>query len=192
VADIAACQQTDPDPDDLENEPAASNPFGLAALADGSVLVADAGANDLLRVWPDGSIVTVARRKPRTVAVPEGLPDSADGQPLPPAGAMVPSEAVATSVTVGADGCGGSTADLRRRRPHHRQQHACGSWVTGGPGWPHLTARISRSSGHGLGRQPAVPLDCCCITGAGRPRPGQEAWPRPSQCPVSWLTTICR
>jgi len=104
VADIAAYQHTDPDPYDLESEPGASNPFGLAALADGSVLVADAGGNDLLRVWPDGSIVTVARLKPRTVAVPEELPDTADGRPLPPAGAMIPSEAVATSVTVGADG----------------------------------------------------------------------------------------
>jgi hypothetical protein len=36
--------------------------------------------------------------------VPEELPDEFDGEPLPPAGTPLPSEAVATSVTVGADG----------------------------------------------------------------------------------------
>jgi hypothetical protein len=46
----------------------------------------------------------VARLKPRVVSVPEELPDEFQGEPLPPAGTPVPSEAVATSVTVGADG----------------------------------------------------------------------------------------
>ena len=94
-ADIAAYQASDPDPYDLEDLPGDSNPFGLAALKDGSVLVADAAGNDLLHVWPDGSIETVARLKPRNVTVPDGLPD---------AGTTVPAEAVATSVTVGKDG----------------------------------------------------------------------------------------
>lgn len=94
-ADIAAYQATDPDPYDLEDFPEDSNPFGLAALHDGSVLVADAAGNDLLHVLPDGSIETVARLKPRTVETPAGLPD---------AGTEVPAEAVATSVTVGEDG----------------------------------------------------------------------------------------
>jgi hypothetical protein len=94
-ADIAAYQATDPDPYDLEDNPTDSNPFGVAALRDGSVLVSDAAGNDLLRVMPDRSIVTVARLMPRTVEVPEGLPD---------AGTTTPAEAVATSVTVGADG----------------------------------------------------------------------------------------
>jgi hypothetical protein len=49
-------------------------------------------------VYPDGHVVTVARLKPRVVAVPAGLPFG------PPAGTLIPSEAVATSVTVGADG----------------------------------------------------------------------------------------
>jgi hypothetical protein len=104
VADIAAYQQTDPDPDNLADPPEETNPFGVAALPDGSALVADAAGNDLLRVYPNGRIVTVARLKPRVVKVPEELPDEFDGQPLPPAGTPVPSEAVATSVTVGADG----------------------------------------------------------------------------------------
>jgi hypothetical protein len=99
VADIAAYQQTDPDPDNLADPPEETNPFGVAALPDGSALVADAAANDLLRVYPNGHIVTVARLKPRVVPVPEELPDEFDGQPLPPAGTPVPSEAVATATT---------------------------------------------------------------------------------------------
>lgn len=94
-ADIAAYQATDPDPYDLENLPEDSNPFGLAALWDGSVLVSDAAGNDLLHVSRSGDIETVARLKPRSVETPEGLPG---------AGTVVPAEAVATSVTVGADG----------------------------------------------------------------------------------------
>src|SRR4029079_17096665 len=65
---------------------------------DGSVLVSDAAANDLLRVYPNGQVVTVARLKPRIVSWPAGIPFG------PPAGTMAPSEDVATSVTVGADG----------------------------------------------------------------------------------------
>jgi hypothetical protein len=104
VANIAAYQQTDPDPYNLEGPPGESNPFGVAALPDGSALVADAAGNDLLRVYPDGHIVTVARLKPRVVPVPPGLPSTFMGEPLPPAGTLIPSEDVATSVTVGADG----------------------------------------------------------------------------------------
>jgi hypothetical protein len=100
VADIAAYQGTDPDPYNLADDPSESNPFNVALLPDGSVLVSDAAANDLLRVYRNGKIVTVARLKPRVVPVPDELPDVG----FPPAGTMLPSEAVATSVTVGADG----------------------------------------------------------------------------------------
>ena len=107
VADIAAYQATDPDPADLEGFAEDSNPFGVQALKDGTVLVADAAGNDLLRVWPStGRIKTVARLLPRVVEVPEGLPEvpPEEGGPLPPAGTPIPSEAVATSITVGKDG----------------------------------------------------------------------------------------
>ena len=99
LADIGAYQETDPDPFNLRDPPEESNPFGVAPLPDGSVLVSDAAANDLLRVYPNGQVVTVARLKPRMVPWPAGLPI-----PGPPVGTMVPSEDVATSVTVGADG----------------------------------------------------------------------------------------
>lgn len=100
LADIQTYQLTDLDPYDLAQPPfpEESNPFGVAGLRDGSVLVSDAAGNDLLRVYPNGRIVTVARLKPRVVQVPPGLPFG------PPAGTPIPSEAVATSVTVGADG----------------------------------------------------------------------------------------
>jgi hypothetical protein len=104
VADIAAYQAKDTDPYDLEDHPEDSNPYGVAALDDGSALVADAAGNDLLRVKPNGKIYTVARVKPRMVPVPEGLPSIPDAPPLPPAGTVIPSEAVITSVTVGHDG----------------------------------------------------------------------------------------
>lgn len=95
--DIGAYQAGDLDPYDQEGIPEESNPFGLAALRDGSVLVADAAGNDLLRVWPNGSIKTVARFKPRLVETPEGVPG-------PPPGTVIPAESVPTSVTVGKDG----------------------------------------------------------------------------------------
>ena len=107
VADIGAYQATDPDPFNLADPPGESNPFGVTVLSDRTVLVSDAAANDLLHVFPgSGRVVTVARLKPRVVAVPAELPDvdPETHEPLPPAGTMVPSEDVATSVTVGADG----------------------------------------------------------------------------------------
>lgn len=105
LANIAKYQGNDPDPYNLENPAGESNPFGVAALKDGSVLVADAAGNDLLRVHSNGDIETVARLKPRVVKVPEGLPATdPEGNSLPPAGTPIGSEAVATSVTVGNDG----------------------------------------------------------------------------------------
>ena len=62
--------------------------------------MADAAGNDLLRVWPNGHIKTVARLKPRTVKVPPGLRPGGTRRP----GRKMLAEAVATSVTVGSDG----------------------------------------------------------------------------------------
>ena len=105
VRDVAAYQATDPDPANLEGLPEESNPYGLAVLPDGSAVVADAAGNDVVRVGLDGTASTLARVMPRTVAVPEELPDTdPEGNPLPPAGTMIPSESVPTSVAVGRDG----------------------------------------------------------------------------------------
>ena len=98
VANIGKYQKHDPDPFDLEDNPTESNPYGVAALDDGAVLVADAAGNDLLRVRPNGNVRTVARVKPRMVTSPDLGPEG------PPAGTRMPTEAVVTSVTVGSDG----------------------------------------------------------------------------------------
>ncbi|NPC97457.1 ScyD/ScyE family protein [Nocardioides sp. zg-DK7169] len=105
LADIAAYQAEDPDPSNVEGVPEESNPYGLAAHPDGGVLVADAAGNDVLHVTDEGDISTVAEVLPRTIAVPEGFPATdPDGNPLPPPGTEIPSEAVTTSVDVGPDG----------------------------------------------------------------------------------------
>jgi hypothetical protein len=98
-ADIGEDQLGDLDPYDQEGVPADTNPFGVAVDPRGGVLVADAAGNDLLKVRWDGSITTIARLKPRVVKVPDGL-----GDDFPPPGTPIKSEAVATSVVVGADG----------------------------------------------------------------------------------------
>ncbi len=100
VADIAAYAAAHPDPTNADGGPAGeSNPYGLAALPNGGVLVADAAANSLLRVSASGSISTVARFPVQVIstapATELGIPD------LPP---ELPAEAVPTSVVVGPDG----------------------------------------------------------------------------------------
>lgn len=88
------------DPFNLADPPGESNPFNVASLHDGSVLVADAANNSLIRVWRNGKIRPIARVKPRVVEMPAGF----DDPELPPAGTMLPAEAVVTSVAVGPDG----------------------------------------------------------------------------------------
>jgi hypothetical protein len=100
VLEVAKAQKKNPDPYDLEDAPKESNAFGLAALPDGSALVADAANNSVIRVTRKGKVSTIARVKPRTVPMPEGF----DDPELPPAGTPMPLEAVTTSVTVGPDG----------------------------------------------------------------------------------------
>ncbi len=98
VADVAAHQATDPDPTNLEGDPAESNPYGLEA-GFGVAYVADAAGNDLLRVFPNGRVQTVARF-PNQVVSTAHIP-AGEGPPLPP---ELPTEAVPTSVAIGPDG----------------------------------------------------------------------------------------
>jgi hypothetical protein len=95
VFDILAYQAIDIDPTDKDDplNPGESNPNGLAALWNNEVLIADAAGNDVLRVSPDGSAVTVARWP--VEVIPNHLPG------LPP---ELPAEAVPTTVTIGPDG----------------------------------------------------------------------------------------
>lgn len=106
VADIAAYQVTDPDLFDLDQPPNAadSNPYGIAALKNGRVLVTDAGGNDLLLVKPNGHVVTVARF-PNAMISTNSLPPMFYGPPFNvPKNVDLPAEAVPTSVAVGPDG----------------------------------------------------------------------------------------
>ena len=98
IADIAAYQKGDPDPDDQADPPfpEESNPNRLAVLHGGKFLVADAANNDLLLIDSKrDTITTVARFKPSMVPFPF---------PGPPPGTLVPAEAVPTAVAVGPDG----------------------------------------------------------------------------------------
>lgn len=97
--DIAAYQAGDPDPDDTEDFQEESNPFGLAVLPGGGVLLADSANNDLLRIDQKRRITTVARFKTENVPWPDGLPF-----PGPPPGTPVPAESVPTAVAIGPDG----------------------------------------------------------------------------------------
>jgi len=72
-----------------------SNPYGVVALPGHSV-VADAGANALFLVHPDGRVSTLAMFEARYVPAPPQLQ-------LPP-GATIPMDAVPTSVVKGPDG----------------------------------------------------------------------------------------
>jgi hypothetical protein len=93
VLDIAAYQAADPDPNNIDaQDPAETNPFGLAALPSNDVLVADAAGNDVIRVKPDGTAWTVARWKTQLVKT-----DNVGDPNLPP---ELPAEAVPTSIAM--------------------------------------------------------------------------------------------
>jgi hypothetical protein len=97
ILDIAAYQAADPDPyNNPAEDPAETNPFGLAALKNNDVLLADAAGNDVIHVKPDGTAWTIARW------VREMIKTDRLGDPtLPP---KLPAEAVPTSIAIGPDG----------------------------------------------------------------------------------------
>ncbi len=93
ILDMAAYQAADPDPYNISpQDPAETNPFGLAALRSNDVLLADAAGNDVIRVKPDGTAWTVARWKQQRVRT-----DKVGDPTLPP---RLPAEAVPTSIAI--------------------------------------------------------------------------------------------
>lgn len=94
--DIEGYQADDPDPADQDGNAAESNPYGLAAVGNGKVLITDAANNDVLLVGPRGGVQTVARIPLHAV--------STSHLPFPGLPPELPAEAVPTSVAVGPDG----------------------------------------------------------------------------------------
>ena len=85
LADLYAYDQAN-NPDGGE---IGSNPYSIVSLGGEAALVADAGANDLLRITDEGQVELIA-------VFPRELTPFGDG--------MIPAEAVPTSVVVGSDG----------------------------------------------------------------------------------------
>ena len=118
MADVAAFESAN-DPDAEMGGEVDSNPYGIVAT-DAGIVVADAGANDVLLVSDDGSISLLGVLGPTVHEFPAamlaamGPPPEGEGEipategegEAPPADAMVPIpvQAVPTSVTVGPDG----------------------------------------------------------------------------------------
>jgi hypothetical protein len=107
IADLGEFEAT-VNPDAAEVNP---NPFDVAALPwpFGSVLVADAGGNTLLIVDKKGNIDWIATLPSELVSTAnvKKLLNCAPGQTMPPPcalPAMIPAQAVATSIAIGPDG----------------------------------------------------------------------------------------
>jgi hypothetical protein len=97
ILNLHEYQAADPDPHNVApQDPAETNPFGLAALKSNDVLLADAAGNDIIRVKPDGTAWTVARWKTQLVRTDK------IGDPTLPK--RLPAEAVPTSIAIGRDG----------------------------------------------------------------------------------------
>jgi hypothetical protein len=108
IADLGAFEAT-VNPDQFWNDDAPnSNPFGLAALSGGSVLVSDAGANTILVVDAKGAIDWVAVLTPQQVSTSnfKELVGCTEDPSAPPCElpATITAQPVATSITIGPDG----------------------------------------------------------------------------------------
>jgi hypothetical protein len=99
IADLAQWE-ADNNPDAADPGSAVdSNPYAVTIASDGTYLVADAGGNDILMVAADGTITLGALFHATMVPDPTAPAPSAGASP-----AMVPMQAVPTSVAIGPDG----------------------------------------------------------------------------------------
>jgi len=149
IADLGAYEDAN-NPDQVWNTgPPDSNPFNVAGLNGGAVLVADAAANDILMVDGNGSIDWVAVLTPQLVSTAPfkaliGCPGS--GAPECGLPAAIPAQPVATSIAIGPDG----------------------AWyageLTGFPGAPGMSRiwRIAAGSRHVL-----CPSSACTLAASG-------------------------
>jgi hypothetical protein len=106
IADLDAYEHAT-NPDQIWNTlPPESNPFNVASMGGGKVLVADAAANDILVVDERGNIDWVAVLTPQLASTAPfkaliGCPNPAPECSLPP---QIPAQPVATSIAIGPDG----------------------------------------------------------------------------------------
>lgn len=102
IADLAQWE-ADNNPDAADpGSSVDSNPYSVVIAPDGSYLVADAGGNDLLMVAADGTVTAGAVFPATFVPAPPMDPTASPDPAASPA--MMPMQAVPTSVAIGPDG----------------------------------------------------------------------------------------
>lgn len=98
LGDLAQFETANPDGADVD-----SNPFGIAIDEDGSRLVADAGANTLVRLDRHDDPSLVAVFAPQCVTAPDPNPIPEDANPCGDQDEF-PAQAVPTDIAIGPDG----------------------------------------------------------------------------------------
>lgn len=105
VADLAAFEaRNNPDGTPPAMDGLNSNPQSFVINRDGSMVVADGGANDVLHVSKNGRVRLLSLLPPQCAELPEGFPADQAPPPGDCAEGQVPAESVPTSVVKGPDG----------------------------------------------------------------------------------------
>jgi len=105
VADLAAYEaRNNPDGTPPAMDGLNSNPQSFVIDKDGSMVVADGGANDVLHVSRKGKVRLLSLLPPQCAKLPEGFPADQAPPPGDCAKGEVPAESVPTSVVKGPDG----------------------------------------------------------------------------------------
>ncbi|WP_106397156.1 ScyD/ScyE family protein [Actinocorallia populi] len=105
LADLAAFEaKKNPDGTPPAMDGLNSNPQSFVINRDGSMVVADGGANDVLHISRKGRVRLLALLPPQCAKLPEGFPADQAPPPGDCAEGEVPAESVPTSVVRGPDG----------------------------------------------------------------------------------------
>ena len=105
LADLAAYEaKHNPDKTPAAMDGLNSNPQSFVINKDGSMVIADGGANDVLHVSKGGKVRLLSLLPPQCADLPEGFPADQAPPPGDCAEGQVPAESVPTSVVKGPDG----------------------------------------------------------------------------------------